>query len=164
MEVTFSLKFSRQPGERGKIEVRLTSPSGTTSTLLSQRPADKGSLEFKSWPLISVHHWGEDPAGVWTLTVDNNNGNPKAVAEVTVPEIIFYGTSEVPEAVARIPAECSPECDPTRGCADVGMEYCDACAELREASSLACTSKCAPGEIEYNRYCYENAPESPCSA
>ncbi|KAL1137834.1 hypothetical protein AAG570_009530, partial [Ranatra chinensis] len=56
---------------RGNLRVVLTSPRGTPSTLLLQRPRDVLSSNFDGWPFLSVHFWGEDPRGTWTLSIVN---------------------------------------------------------------------------------------------
>ena len=76
--------------------------------------------------------------------------------------VTFYGTSEIPEAVQRIPAECDPAC--AQGCAAAGPEFCDVCANLRNASSLECIDECASGYIQRNGYCYDpTLPEPMCN-
>lgn len=57
---------------RGNLRLVLTSPQGTPSTLLSQRPRDEVSAALNDWPFLSVHFWGEDPRGIWALTVIND--------------------------------------------------------------------------------------------
>lgn len=160
-------KKTGKGAERGKITVYLTSPSGTRSTLLRERPLDDVSLGYEKWPLMSLHFWGEDPEGEWTITVVNNNKarrRPKN-AVVVIRSVQFYGVDTIPEAVSRIPAQCSEECDPTRGCADVGAEYCDVCAEFRVKSSLECVSACPEGQIARRKYCYDpTTPEPACEA
>jgi furin len=56
---------------RGDIQIHLSSPSGTRSTLLALRPHDSSRNGFHSWPFMSVHYWGESPFGVWTLEIQN---------------------------------------------------------------------------------------------
>ena len=74
--------------KRGEFEIRLTSPSGTESKLLALRPLDNsisglcciltpllsnininpsttGFSNFRTWPLMSTHYWGEPPKGRW---------------------------------------------------------------------------------------------------
>ena len=70
--------------KRGEFEIRLTSPSGTESKLLALRPLDNsisgltpllsnininpsttGFSNFRTWPLMSTHYWGEHPKGRW---------------------------------------------------------------------------------------------------
>ncbi|KAB7507163.1 Furin-like protease 2 [Armadillidium nasatum] len=55
----------------GNINIKLISPSGTSSTLLFERPRDVLSEKFDDWPFLSVHFWGEKAAGTWTLVVTN---------------------------------------------------------------------------------------------
>lgn len=149
--------------QRGYITVELTSPSGTNSTLLPRRRGDIFPGSYDNWPFMSVHFWGENPAGNWTVVVRFTDTSGSI--QVQIPRVTFYGTSVVPEAVSRIPSQCSPECDPTRGCAAIGAEFCDACAELRIASSLECTSSCPEGLSERNGYCYNaTQAESTCKA
>ena len=149
--------------ERGRVLVDLTSPSGTTSRLLPRRLFDIFPDAYIDWPLMSVHFWGEDPAGTWTINVTFFDST--GTIEVDIPRVTLYGTSEVPEAVSRIPAQCSSECDPTRGCAASGAEFCDACAQLRLAPTLQCVSSCPEGLTERNGYCYNaTVPESTCNA
>ena len=149
--------------ERGTVRVDLTSPSGTTSTLLPFRPGDMYPGSYNNWPLMTVHFWGENATGNWTLMV--TYAGVVGAIRVELPEMTLYGTSEVPEAVSSIPAQCSSECDPTRGCAASGAEFCDACAQLRLASTLQCVSStsCPEGLTERNGYCYDaTMPECPC--
>lgn len=56
---------------RGNLRLLLTSPMGTTSTLLFERPRDVLSSSFDDWPFLSVHFWGEKADGRWTLQVIN---------------------------------------------------------------------------------------------
>ncbi len=139
--------------ERGQIQITLTSPSGTNSTILPTRLNDDVPGNYTSWPLMSVHFWGENPVGMWTVRIYNLNTH--GYVRVAVPRITFYGTSQVPQAVSQIPTQCSSECDPTRGCAGSGAEFCDACAELRIASTLECTSSCPENTTESRGYCHD---------
>lgn len=45
------------------------SNTGTNTVLLAERQRDKSANGFKDWDFMSVHTWGEDPAGVWTLKI-----------------------------------------------------------------------------------------------
>lgn len=147
---------SSRPG-RGSVRVQLTSPSGTTSTLLPLRPGDVFPGSYDSWPLMSVHFWGESPGGTWTLAVAYT-GHVGSI-RVGFPRVTLYGTSKVPTAVSRVPSKCSSKCDATRGCAANGVEFCDACAKLRLASNLACVSSCPRGLTQQNGYCYDNTKQ-----
>ena len=50
---------------------RLTSPSGTQTVLLFERPRDVLDSSFEDWPFMSVHFWGERAAGRWKLEILN---------------------------------------------------------------------------------------------
>merc|ERR1712047_232662 len=54
---------------------------------------------FKTWPMMSVHYWGEpvvvpDVGGVWTLTIDNRGDRPCVLNDW---QIRFYGTETDPQ-------------------------------------------------------------------
>lgn len=75
----------------------LTSPSGTTSTLLFERPRDVAKSNFDDWPFMSVHFWGERAEGRWTLQIIN--GGRRRVNQAGVLskwQLIFYGTQTNP--------------------------------------------------------------------
>lgn len=78
---------------RGNLRILLTSPSGTTSTLLFERPRDVVKSNFDDWPFLSVHFWGEKAEGRWTLQIIN--GGRRRVNQPGVLarwQLIFYGT------------------------------------------------------------------------
>ena len=77
---------------RGSISIALTSPSGTRSQLLHYRPNDKSQAGFHEWPFMTTHNWGEDPAGIWTLSVEHKGArvNPELVDWT----LVLYGTKE----------------------------------------------------------------------
>lgn len=64
-------KISLRYFPRGNLRILLTSPMGTTSTLLFERPRDVVSSNFDDWPFLSVHYWGEKADGRWTLQIVN---------------------------------------------------------------------------------------------
>lgn len=37
--------------------------------LLAERERDTSANGFRNWDFMSVHTWGEDPAGTWTLRI-----------------------------------------------------------------------------------------------
>lgn len=53
---------------RGKLNLILVSPHGTSSALLRPRAADTQSGTLK-WTFLTLNHWGESPVGKWTLFV-----------------------------------------------------------------------------------------------
>lgn len=64
-------KISLRFFPRGNLRILLTSPMGTTSTLLFERPRDVISSNFDDWPFLSVHYWGEKAEGRWHLQVSH---------------------------------------------------------------------------------------------
>lgn len=52
---------------RGDLQLEIESPSGMISTIPA-RSADAGD-NFTDWYFMSVRHWGENPAGTWTVTI-----------------------------------------------------------------------------------------------
>ncbi|XP_059609032.1 furin-like protease 2 [Phlebotomus argentipes] len=82
---------------RGNLRILLTSPMGTTSTLLFERPRDVVKSNFDDWPFLSVHFWGEKAEGRWTLQVIN--GGRRRVNQPGILskwQLIFYGTKSNP--------------------------------------------------------------------
>ena len=59
-----------QSRRRGDLVIHLTSPMGTRSKILPQRPNDGDCIKgFDGWKFLSVHFWGENPAGRWKLEI-----------------------------------------------------------------------------------------------
>ncbi|XP_008277410.1 furin-1-like [Stegastes partitus] len=54
---------------RGDLSISLQSPGGTVSMLLGTRPNDASTAGLKNWTLMTVHCWGEQPRGLWTLQI-----------------------------------------------------------------------------------------------
>ncbi|XP_071515734.1 furin-like protease kpc-1 isoform X2 [Panulirus ornatus] len=91
-------KVSLTAERRGDIEVYLSSPAGTKSTLLAQRPHDNSRSGFHSWPFLTVHMWGERPLGKWKLEI-HNNGHFFTNGATLLEEwkLIFHGTRTNPD-------------------------------------------------------------------
>ena len=128
--------------KRGDISIELLSPAGTKSILLPRRINDYVNEEgYESWPFMSVHHWGENPAGNWKVNVSFASSGGHVTLNSRSLSINLYGTNNVPDAISRIPSECSPEC--ARGCSGEGPENCDACKHFRVPDTLECVSNCS---------------------
>jgi len=56
---------------RGELEIFLTSPAGTRSTLLARRVRDTSSEGFTNWAFLTTHSWGESVVGTWRFEVRN---------------------------------------------------------------------------------------------
>ena len=48
-----------------------------------------GFANFRTWPLMSTHYWGEDPRGEWKLVIVNGGDRS---AYVGGWRLIVYGT------------------------------------------------------------------------
>ena len=135
---------------RGDIMIELLSPVGTKSVLLPHRKNDFVNEEgYSDWPFMSVHHWGENPQGAWSVSVSfaSNGGS----VDMSGLGATVYGTSNIPQAVQQIPSQCSPEC--ARGCAGPGPEFCDACKDNRMPESLECVPSCPSELCSVDGYC-----------
>ena len=104
---------------------------------------------------MSVHYWGENPFGQWTLTIifDSSEG----FVEVSGLEMELYGTHNIPEALRGVPAQCHAQC--SRGCSGEGPQNCDVCRNLRVAATLECVTVCPPGTAvsDYHHgYCIDS--------
>merc|ERR1711962_225048 len=73
VQVVLSLNHRR----RGHVSIELISPSGTRTQLLKTRRNDRSTKGLKDWVFMSVHFWGEDPKGLWTLAITDNNHNDR---------------------------------------------------------------------------------------
>ena len=144
---------------RGDIQLELTSPRGTTSILLPYRDPDSWPGDYTDWPFMSVHFWGEDPSGDWSLRVRNRG--VEGVLEVSDLAFTFHGTTATPQVISRIPSQCDSAC--ARGCAATGPKFCDACVRLRNAATLECVDECPPEFEMRSGYCYNaSEPVSEC--
>ncbi|KAK6459415.1 peptidase S8/S53 domain-containing protein [Scheffersomyces xylosifermentans] len=54
---------------RGRVGVRLISPTGVISDLATFRPRDDSGKGFQNWTFMSVAHWGESGLGDWSIEV-----------------------------------------------------------------------------------------------
>ena len=141
---------------RGDIKMTLSSPQQTSSVLLPFRRHDFVNSEgYSHWPFMSVHYWGENPIGQWTLTVifDSSEG----FVEVSGVGLELYGTHSTPEALRGIPTQCHTQC--SRGCSEEGPQNCDVCRNLRVAATLECVTICPPGTAtsdDYYSYCLDS--------
>ena len=138
--------------KRGDISVNLTSPMGTTSTLLFPRFYDIVTLDgYDNWPFMSVLQWGENPRGTWTVSVIWNQFNGSV--ELSNIFVTIYGVARTPESVSNI--ACPSTCARSKGC---GPRYCDSCNTtlLRDATTLECIApeRCVPPNEIASGYCY----------
>ncbi|XP_045216298.2 furin-like protease kpc-1 isoform X4 [Mercenaria mercenaria] len=67
VQARITLKASR----RGDVQIYLTSPRGTKSTLLAKRIHDNSREGFNNWAFMTTHNWGELAKGQWVLVIEN---------------------------------------------------------------------------------------------
>ena len=144
---------SKHP-RRGDIQIELTSPSNTTSTLLPYRDYDFINEEgYDNWPFMSVHFWGENPVGTWTLqTAFKSSSGHVAIKDI---EVTLYGTQGIPRSVSALPSSCHSSC--VRRCSGEGPENCDVCSKFRLLSSLTCVDECPEGTHSFKQYCVSDS-------
>lgn len=84
-----------QHERRGDLSISLVSPSGTKSDILSERRLDS-SKDGINFTFMTVHNWGENPSGRWTLVVqDNPSGDVTSGSQRGILEswsLTLYGT------------------------------------------------------------------------
>ncbi|XP_075758820.1 proprotein convertase subtilisin/kexin type 4 isoform X5 [Pelodiscus sinensis] len=146
VQVRVSLSYSR----RGDLAISLSSPMGTTSTLVAVRPYDTSTQGYKDWSFMSTHFWDEDPRGTWTLFLENK-GDPYNTGLLTSFILQLYGTDEdmmARQIAASVVSECARR-DATGACEE--------CASPFYAFQHLCLSYCPPRF--YNRSKRSPAPE-----
>ncbi|XP_029821195.1 proprotein convertase subtilisin/kexin type 4 [Manacus vitellinus] len=89
VQVQLSLSYSR----RGDLVVALSSPTGTTSMLVTMRPYDTSQEGYKDWTFMSTHFWDENPKGTWTLHLENK-GDAHNTGQLTSFILHLHGTDE----------------------------------------------------------------------
>ena len=93
MQLIVTLKHRR----RGDLSIVIKSPQGTESTLLTNRPddSDKG---LKDWAFMTLHLWGENPAGKWQVFVNDNphaKSRRKPVRKDEIPGVMEDPRDEI---------------------------------------------------------------------
>ncbi|XP_049766155.1 furin-like protease 1 [Schistocerca cancellata] len=98
-------KISLVSSRRGDLTIHLTSPAGTRATLLARRPQDVSRAGFQDWPFMSVHTWGEQPFGRWTLEIHNEG---RFLGSVSGWELVLHGTEQPAQPDDAAPATSAP--------------------------------------------------------
>ncbi|XP_035673145.1 proprotein convertase subtilisin/kexin type 6-like [Branchiostoma floridae] len=94
---------------RGDLSVKLTSPKGTESQLMSTRSRDDSTDGFQEWAFMTVYNWGEDPLGTWKVTVKDNPSETRRkrsyedgpVGTVRAWSLVLWGTRDEDKFNAR---------------------------------------------------------------
>uniref|UniRef100_I3JKW5 Proprotein convertase subtilisin/kexin type 5a n=1 Tax=Oreochromis niloticus TaxID=8128 RepID=I3JKW5_ORENI len=162
-------------GRRGDLSITLTSPSGTTSQLLANRPLDNSTEGFQNWEFMTAHCWGEQAAGEWTLKIQDTPSQKRDGSKLGVLEkwsLVIYGTAERPYPAhrerarsAEIPTDsdlseeyngpCDPECGDD-GCEGPGPQQCVTCLHFFlkfKNNTRLCVSGCPTGFWGDRRRC-----------
>ncbi|KFM81220.1 Neuroendocrine convertase 1, partial [Stegodyphus mimosarum] len=95
VEVTLDIDYNH----RGALDIYLFSPSGTVSMILSRRERDSSAIGFKNWTFLSVHFWGENPAGQWRVLLRDLTGK-NYKGSVNFAKITLHGTKQRPQHMA----------------------------------------------------------------
>ncbi|CAG2222106.1 Proprotein convertase subtilisin/kexin type 5,Proprotein convertase subtilisin/kexin type 4,Proprotein convertase subtilisin/kexin type 6,Furin-like protease 2 [Mytilus edulis] len=155
---TVSFSYDRY---RGLTEIFLVSPSGTESHLLTNRGKDAvryqeaGNL---TWTFMSVHYWGENPIGNWTLQVRSHKGFTRVTLDSWF--LTLYGTRTNP--LAHFDQCSSTPCENNGKCMPVFYSYsCNCTADYTGANCKhkktqsdcngdSNVTDCEQDEIKYN--------------
>ncbi|XP_058679889.1 neuroendocrine convertase 1-like [Ammospiza caudacuta] len=70
---------------------------GTSTVLLAERERDKSPNGFKNWDFMSVHTWGENPAGTWILRITDMSRRIQNEGRIVNWKLILRGTATQPE-------------------------------------------------------------------
>eukprot|EP00123_Amoebidium_parasiticum_P007437 comp18124_c1_seq1/m.18813 comp18124_c1_seq1/g.18813 ORF comp18124_c1_seq1/g.18813 comp18124_c1_seq1/m.18813 type:complete len:698 (-) comp18124_c1_seq1:43-2136(-) len=82
--------------QRGDLELTLISPGGTSVQLLTARPRDDSTKGFVDWTFSTIHLWGENPIGEWTLVVADTVANGHTGSLVSW-QLTIYGAAALKE-------------------------------------------------------------------
>lgn len=95
-----TVRLNASHSYRGDLQIRLTSPAGTVSTLATRTGADDGQ-DYPNWIFSSVRHWGEAGRGVWTLECqDLARGDTGTLISATVT---LFGSAIEPVMLTQSP-------------------------------------------------------------
>jgi len=92
VQLYVTIRYTR----RGALKINITSPHGTQTTLLSERDQDSSTDGFKNWSFMSVHNWGENPKGLWTIKIMDTTGNMNNHGSLEDFRLVLHGTAEAP--------------------------------------------------------------------
>ncbi|NXK14924.1 PCSK4 convertase, partial [Herpetotheres cachinnans] len=140
VQVQLSLSYSR----RGDLAIALTSPMGTTSTLVTVRPYDTSQQGYKDWTFMSTHFWDENPNGTWTLQLENKGDAYNTVLSLLPPGLLtsfilhLHGTDEDMMA-RRFAASAVDKC-----IRQDAQGACEECSGSSYAYKRSCLSYCPP--------------------
>ncbi|RCK63340.1 Kexin [Candida viswanathii] len=72
-----TVKVNIEASYRGRVGMRIISPTGVISDLAAFRRSDASGKGFQNWTFMSVAHWGESGLGEWKVEVfaDDSHGD-----------------------------------------------------------------------------------------
>eukprot|EP00112_Aurelia_sp_Birch-Aquarium-sp1_P022678 Seg649.1 transcript_id=Seg649.1/GoldUCD/mRNA.D3Y31 product="Furin-like protease 2" protein_id=Seg649.1/GoldUCD/D3Y31 len=109
VQLVISFNFTK----RKNIEIEIEAPTGTKSLILrSGRRFDRLS-DVNNLSILTLHHWGEDPRGIWKMRMRNVKPNDQSSGYLFKWGLIFYGTKDDPMASNRVKASMIRALNPT---------------------------------------------------
>ncbi|NXT59823.1 PCSK4 convertase, partial [Chaetops frenatus] len=164
VQVQLSLSYSR----RGDLVVALSSPMGTTSTLVTVRPYDTSQEGYKDWTFMSTHFWDENPKGIWTLRLENKGDDQNTApcpllspGQLTSFTLHLHGTDEDMPA-RRSAATATDEClrRDEQGACEGERGFCGASdnAPLPRASPQPLSPDCGSSLYTHHGSCLSYCP------
>ncbi|XP_045398738.1 proprotein convertase subtilisin/kexin type 4 isoform X7 [Lemur catta] len=153
VQVQLSLSYSR----RGDLEISLTSPMGTRSTLVAIRPLDISGQGYNNWIFMSTHFWDENPQGLWILGLENKGYyfNTGTLYHYT---LLLYGTAEDMTLRPPGPQVTSSACvrRDTEG-------LCQECHSSAYLLGRRCVAYCPPRFFNHTRRAVTAGPGRPAA-
>ncbi|XP_055335787.1 neuroendocrine convertase 1-like [Paramacrobiotus metropolitanus] len=80
--------------KRGAVRIFLESPMGTRTLIAPRRDADVAPDGLNGWSFVSVHNWGENPRGMWTVIMESHAN--QSIGSLHSLRLIFHGTKQEP--------------------------------------------------------------------
>ncbi|WAR00943.1 PCSK6-like protein [Mya arenaria] len=154
-------KVTVKSKRRGDLVIHLTSPAGTRSTILPQRPNDSDRMKgFQDWAFLSVHFWGENPVGQWKLEIEvqknshgyvGSYGGAQMTNDLIDWSLILYGTEDNPvnlvkpthptvEPATKSSTGCHVQCE--GGCSGPEANQCISCKNYHIPDQSLCVETC----------------------
>lgn len=92
-------RITMTSSRRGEIQIFLTSPSLTRSTLLAKRTRDLSREGFNNWAFMTTHNWGEPAKGQWTLEIENGGSQSEYLIHESHCLVYFRHVVSLPSAL-----------------------------------------------------------------
>ncbi|XP_052787840.1 furin-like protease kpc-1 isoform X2 [Mya arenaria] len=142
--VTINIRY--QSANRGTVDLVLTSPVWTQTQVMSGRNQDFSSEET-TWRFMTVHLWGENPIGTWTLSLTDVY-NYMYTMNLYSWELTVHGTVTDPALGAPTAGSLGGSCSDAVPCSG----YTDAGCLQPSNVCVVCSS----GFHVFSESCYED--------